>query len=131
MSSVLDSSVLVAALTDSGRTGAWAIERLSSGPVYTPGLAVVEAMNILRNLERARRIDKVEASAACDDLLRLELELLPLEPFSARVWELRHNLSAYDAWYVAAAEQLDLPLATLDRRMSRATGPRCDFLLPR
>lgn len=131
MSSVLDSSVLVAALTDSGRTGAWAIDRLSSGPVYTPGLAVVEAMNILRNLERARRIDKVEASAACDDLLRLELELLPLEPFSARVWELRHNLSAYDAWYVAAAEQLELPLATLDRRMSRATGPRCNFLLPR
>jgi predicted nucleic acid-binding protein len=43
---------------------------------------------------------------------------------------LRFNVSSYDAWYIALAEQLDAPLATLDRRLSAADGPRCRFLLP-
>jgi len=47
-----------------------------------------------------------------------------------RVWELRANLSSYDAWYVAVAELADVPLATMDLRLARATGPQCEFLLP-
>jgi predicted nucleic acid-binding protein len=48
---------------------------------------------------------------------------------AARVWELRRSITAYDACYVALAEQLRAPLATLDRKLSRASGPRCAFLL--
>ena len=47
-----------------------------------------------------------------------------------RVWELRSTVTAYDAWYVALAETLDATLATLDEKLSRATGPRCAFVVP-
>ncbi len=50
--------------------------------------------------------------------------------FAERVWQLRHSVSIYDAWYVALAEALDAPLATLDLRLTRANGPRCEFLTP-
>jgi predicted nucleic acid-binding protein len=47
-----------------------------------------------------------------------------------RVWELRKNVSAYDAWYVALAELLRAPLATLDLRLTRESGPTCSFVTP-
>jgi predicted nucleic acid-binding protein len=55
---------------------------------------------------------------------------VPFAPFAERVWELRRNITSYDAWYVAVAEAFDLPLATLDRRLSRASEPSCRFLTP-
>lgn len=60
--------------------------------------------------------------------MRTEIELHPFAPFAARVWELRHNLTAYDAWYVAVAESLGCPLVTLDGRLTRAPGPTCAVL---
>ena len=96
-----------------------------------PALAPVEATNILRRLEGARVLTRLEATAAFEDVLSLDLELVPFEPFAERVWELRRTVTSYDAWYVAVAEALKLPLATLDRRLSRAAGPSCRFLLPR
>jgi predicted nucleic acid-binding protein len=60
----------------------------------------------------------------------LDIHLFSFEPCAERVWELRHNLTSYDAWYVAVAEALDLPLATLDMRLSRARGLKCKFLTP-
>lgn len=60
----------------------------------------------------------------------LDLELLPFAPFAERVRELRANVTSYDAWYVAVAEAVDLPLATLDRRLAQADGARCRFLAP-
>jgi predicted nucleic acid-binding protein len=95
-----------------------------------PHLAQVEATNILRRLELAGRLEKLDAASALDDLRSLRIELLPLAPFMDRVWELRANLTSYDAIYVAIAEALESPLATLDIRLARATGPRCRFLLP-
>lgn len=63
-------------------------------------------------------------------LTDLPVMLHPYPPFASRVWELRNNVSAYDAWYVALAESLEAPLVTLDRRLMRATGPRCAFSVP-
>jgi predicted nucleic acid-binding protein len=51
-----------------------------------------------------------------------------VDPFAERIWELRHAITSYDAWYVAIAEALRLPLATLDKRLARARGPKCEFL---
>ncbi len=130
MSAVVDASLLVAATVDSGPEGAWAEEVASRGNLVAPDLALVEATNILRRLEAAGQLERVQAGAAAHDLLQLDLDLVPFAPFADRVWELRHNLTSYDAWYVAAAEELDLPMATLDRRLAAATGPRCRFLLP-
>ena len=58
----------------------------------------------------------------------MELHASPLGS-SERVWELRKNLTCYDAWHVALAEAFELPLATLDRRLATASGPRCEMLL--
>jgi predicted nucleic acid-binding protein len=128
LSAVTDSSVLVAALIDTGRDGVWAERVVASGDLHAPELVHVEATNILRRLERAKRISTAEANAAQVDLMHLHLELLSFDPFAERVWELRHGVTSYDAWYVAVAEALDLPLATLDKRLCRARGPRCRFM---
>lgn len=130
MSVVVDSSVLVAALIDAGPHGSWAEEILASGSLHAPDLVRAEATNILRRLERAKQIATPEANAAHDDLMQLNLEQFAFDLFADRIWELRHTLTSYDAWYVAVAEALSLPLATLDKRLSKATGPACGFLTP-
>ena len=131
MSVVVDSSVLVAALLDSGPQGLWAESIIAHGALHAPELARVEATNVLRRLERAKQITRAEANAAHDDLMQLDLELFGFDPFAERVWELRHTVISYDAWYVALAEALRLPLATLDSRLARSKGVACDFLLPK
>lgn len=120
----------MAALSDCGAEGAWAEEIVGTGGLVAPHLALAEATNILRRLELAGKLGRSEARAAAVDLRRIELDLVPFDPFADRVWELRVNVTSYDAWYIAVAEELDLPLATLDRRLAAAPGPRCIFLLP-
>ena len=130
MSAVVDASVLVAALVDTGPHGEWAEVILADGALHAPELARVETTNILRRLERAKKITTAEANAAHEDLMHLSLELFSFDPFADRVWELRHTITSYDAWYVAVAEALQLPLATLDKRLAKAKGPACEFLTP-
>ncbi len=130
MTVVIDASALVAALVDSGSEGDWADEITAGGPLLAPELVLVETTNTLRRLEASGTITRLEATSAFRDLLRLDLELLPFAPFAERVWQLRGNLTSYDAWYVAIAEAFECPLATLDRRLSQAAGPTCVFLAP-
>jgi predicted nucleic acid-binding protein len=122
--------VLVAALIDTGPHGAWAEQVLATGSLHAPELARAEATNIFRRLERANLITTPEANAAQDDLMELNIDLFPFEPFADRIWELRQNVTSYDAWYVALAEALKLPLATLDEPLSRSNGVTCKFLMP-
>jgi predicted nucleic acid-binding protein len=129
LSTVIDASVLVAATVDSGPAGTWAEEVLSGAPLFGPELILVETTNTIRRLERAKRISTLEANSAHDDHMQLDIELLPFRPFSERIWELRHELSSYDAWYIAVAEALGLPLATLDRTLTKSKRPSCKFLL--
>ena len=130
MTVVVDASVLVAVLVDAGPDGEWAESALADDTLAGPELVLVEASNILRRLERAGDISRLEATSSHGDLIRLELELFRFAPFAERVWALRNNLTSYDAWYVALAEALDCPLLTLDARMSRASGVRCEILTP-
>jgi len=130
MSAVIDASVAVAALIDVGPYGTWAEQVMETAPLHAPELIRVEVTNILRRLERARQISTAEANAAHEDFMELDIELFSFEPFSDRVWELRHGVTSYDAWYVAVAEALALPLATLDEHLCRAKGPKCEFLAP-
>jgi predicted nucleic acid-binding protein len=123
--------MLVAALVDSGPAGKWAERILGSGTLYAPQLARVEVANILRRLERAGQISMPEANSAYDDFMQLSIEQFSFDPFADRIWELRHAVTSYDAWYVAVAEALGLPLATLDARLSKVTGPICGFITPR
>lgn len=91
---------------------------------------MVETTNLLRRLERVGKITTAEANAAFEDLTDLNLDFFEFEPFGDRIWALRHTLTSYDAWYIAVAEALELPLATLDERLTRAEGPTCRFLTP-
>ena len=130
MTTVIDASILVAALVDSGTDGLWAESVIAQDDLAGPELVLAEASNILRRFELAGQITRAEATKAHNDLLLLDLELFPFAPFAQRVWALRDNVTSYDAWYVALAEALDSQLATLDIRLSRAKGPTCEFLVP-
>ncbi|HEX9681715.1 MAG TPA: PIN domain-containing protein [Acidimicrobiales bacterium] len=127
MTIVADASVVVAALVDSGPDGRWAEQQLTSGVLAGPHLLPAEVANVLRRAAGAQEITEDTASLAHADLLDLRLELFSYEIFAPRIWELRHNLTAYDAWYVAVAELLEAPLATLDGRLASAPGPRCEI----
>jgi predicted nucleic acid-binding protein len=127
---VADASFVTAALVDGGADGRWADGLLSSEDLVAPHLLPVEVASILRRASLAGDISSDTASMAHSDLLSLRVDLFPYAPFAVRVWELRANVSTYDAWYVALAEALGARLATLDRKLSRAGGPRCEFVLP-
>lgn len=130
MTIVLDASVIIAALIDTGPVGAWAEAQIDEGPLAAPHLMPVEAANILRRSVLSGDVSADAASLAHHDLLSLRLELFSYSVCAERVWELRSTVTAYDAWYVALAETLGASLATLDVRLSRAAGPRCTFALP-
>ena len=127
---VIDASFVVAALVDSGAEGAWAEGLLAVDTLAAPHLMPVEVANILRGAVLSGDVSADNAAMAHADLLALRVELFPYAPFATRVWELRNNVTSYDAWYVALAESLDTELATLDVRLSRANGPRCGFRIP-
>jgi predicted nucleic acid-binding protein len=126
---IIDASMVVAALVDSGRDGRWAEALLVSDSLAAPHLLTAEASNILRRSALAGAISPEQASLAHADLLDLRVELFPYAPFASRIWELRENVTCYDAWYVAVAEALSAPLATLDIRLTKAPGPHCRFLV--
>jgi predicted nucleic acid-binding protein len=130
MTLVIDSSVVVAALVDSGEAGTWADHLLATDDLAAPHLMPVEVANVLRRAVAAGEISPDTAALAHADLLSLRVELFGYEPFATRVWELRVNVTAYGGWYVALAESLDARLATLDLRLAKAPGPHCHFVTP-
>lgn len=130
MTVVVDASVVVAALVDSGIGGQWAEDVLGRDILAAPHLMPVEAANIFRRAARAGDLPAEIATLTHHDLVQQNVVLFPYEPLAGRIWQLRANLTAYDAWYVALAETLEVPLVTLDRRMARSHGPTCAFRLP-
>ena len=129
MTIVVDASVVVAALVDSGSSGKWSEEIIAQDGLIAPELLLVETTNVLRRLERTSAISHSEAAAAQRDLLRLDMQYLPFLPVADQVWKLRHNYTSYDATYIAIAETFAAPLATLDVRLSQQKAT-CQFLTP-
>jgi predicted nucleic acid-binding protein len=130
MTLVVDSSAVVAALVDGGSDGEWARAELDRTGLAAPHLMPVEVANILRRTVHAGLVTADAGALAHGDLVQLRVELFPYEPFADRVWQLRDNLTAHDAWYVALAEVLSADLVTLDARIARAAGLRCSVRLP-
>jgi predicted nucleic acid-binding protein len=127
---VCDASALVAVLLDSGADGAWAAAQLGDARLAAPDLVTYETANVIRRTELAQLISADLAAQAHADLLDLAVELWPYELLAPRVWELRHNLSVYDAAYVAVAERLGATLVTLDARIAGAPGLQCAIACP-
>lgn len=125
---VVDASVVVSALIDDGPTGRWSEDLMRQEVLAAPTLLPAEVTNVLRRAEIASQVSAETAAQAFADLLALPVQLYTFDVVATRVWELRASVTAYDAWYVALAEALEAPLATLDERLTRAAGPQCRFL---
>jgi len=123
---VVDASVLAPALADDGEDGDRARGRLQGEQLAAPELIDLEVLSILRRAARAKRLDDRRSGQALDDLAALPMQRVPHLPLLDRVWQLRDNVSSYDASYVALAEALDAVLLTADRRLAKAVGMLCE-----
>lgn len=124
---VVDASVLVNAVADDAPEGDMARARLlAAAGLHAPHLVDLEVLSVLRRAVAARKLDARRAKLAIDDLVDLRLTRYPHVPFVRRIWELRENLTPYDAAYVALAEELDCPLVTADARLAQAPGLPCE-----
>jgi len=122
---VVDASVLATALGDDGPDGDRARDRLRGERLSAPELVDLEVTSVLRRQVQSNAADLRRAALALADLVAMPLRRAPHRPLLARCWELRDNLTVYDASYVALAEALDVTLLTGDRRLARAPGLRC------
>jgi predicted nucleic acid-binding protein len=122
---VVDASAILEVLL---RTpDAHAVEKRLFDPdetLHAPHLLDVEVAQVVRRYAANGEIDGQRGSALLDDLAVIPVHRYPHDVLLPRVWELRNNLTAYDAVYVALAEALGAPLLTRDRRLAGAAGHR-------
>ncbi len=124
---VVDASTAVLGLLNDGDARRY----LAREAFACPHLADVEIVHALRARVRLGQLDAVDAERAVAAWARLGMYRVPVVGLLERIWELRENLSAYDATYVAVAETLDTPLVTADARLARAPGPTCPITVVR
>ena len=130
MTLVVDASVVVAALTSETPDGEWARTAMQGASLMAPTHLHVEVSNYLRRLVLAGHFPRDLAALVHEELVLLRVQTVSFEALAPRVWAVHPNVTAYDAAYVALAEELEVPLVTLDRRLARAVGPTCEFRLP-
>lgn len=129
--SVVDASVFVDALVGAGPAGSSARKELSDVAVLeVPAIFGAEACSALRALVSRGELAAIRAATALELIRTVRAVRYPFEPFARRAWELRDNLTVYDAWYVALAEWLDTDLVTADEALVSAPGPRCSVRRP-
>lgn len=126
---VVDASVVATALADDDAGGRHVRERIAGERLAAPELLDLEVVSVFRRLCAAGTLTAERAEAAVIDLHDLRVQRVPHRSLLARCWELRKNVTIYDAAYIALAESLDVPLLTADRRLVSAPGAQCGFEL--
>ena len=124
----IDANAVVAMLVDDGELGSMSRRHYSSHDFAAPDLMHFEVNSVLRKLCQLKTLTRRVAEHALHDLEALRISTVPYSDIGQRMWELRDNLTAYDASYVAVAELFDVELLTFDGRIQRAPGPRCGFV---
>jgi len=130
MTVVIDASVAVAGLVPGSAHSDWAREVLGHDDLVGPELLALEVLNILRKAVLRGDLSARVGEDIAADLGDLVDSFLSTASLCTRMWELHSNVTSYDASYVVLAEALGAPLATLDRAVASAHGPRCQFLVP-
>lgn len=127
---VVDASVLTAFyVSDDPRRVAVAGRLAAGDALFAPAHVDVEVVSALRGLSRVSIAVQRSAARALMHLAGFPLRRMPLAPLLERIWQLRDNVTASGAAYVALAERLECALVTCDERLVSATGPRCAFEL--
>lgn len=127
MSVVADASVIVELLTD---PDAHLFRRRDLRTGWAPHLVDAEVGHAIRRQSAAGSLPAAQAQRAIARLARLPLLRVPHAALLERAWELRENVTFYDALYVSLAERLQVPLLTLDERLAAAPGLRCSVEVP-
>lgn len=123
---VLDASLVANLVGDDGEDGRRARSLVAdSGEASMPDLVDVETVAVLRKLWLSGTLDDARFEAALADLADLPFARYPTLPLMQRAYELRANVTAYDAAYIALAEALGCDLVTTDGRLARAPGIQC------
>ena len=123
---VVDASVLANALCDAGQDGRTARDELRmAGDFSAPDLVDIEVTSVLRKRWLAGAVSDDRFAQAIEHLRQLDFERVPSVRLVRRAFELRANVTPYDAMYVALAEVLNCELITGDMRLAVVTGPRC------
>ncbi|WP_420435870.1 type II toxin-antitoxin system VapC family toxin [Candidatus Poriferisodalis sp.] len=126
---VVDASVAVPAVAEFGDRGTSALLRIHQDRSLAPHILDLEVTHVLRSMCTRGELSERVARRGLQKLLSLKIIRVAHEPLLARCWELRHNVSAYDASYVALAEQTGATLLTRDVRLARAPGIECEVEL--
>lgn len=125
---VVDASVLANALIDDGPVGDRSrAELIRDAHWAAPGHLVVETFSAVRGRYLGRKIGHGRAQDALEALTSSTIELLSTMPLLPRMWQLRANVSGYDAAYIAAAETYECPLVTCDARLTHMSRLRCEI----
>lgn len=124
---MIDTSGVVDFLLGDGAAGEVEALMVREGELAAPGLVVFETLAVLRREALRGRLPEARATSAVEDLGDLPLELFPALPLRRRAWELRPNLTAADALFVALAEQIGEPLATKDASLAAAAEEHADL----
>lgn len=123
---VLDASVLTEVFKDE-ELHFEAVRLLEAHRASVPDIVYPEVVSSLRRSARRKEMSESHFMDAVDLLIRLPVKPYPTRHLMTRAFELHHNLTPYDASYVALAESLGCPLVTTDRRLASAPGPRCEI----
>ncbi len=126
---VVDASVLVSAVADDEASGIVAREAIAYGPLAAPEIIDLEVVAGIRRLRRAELLSDERCSSALVALATAPVDRWTHATLISRIWDLRHNVSPYDASYIALSEALGGTLVTADRRLASAPGIRCEVEL--
>lgn len=123
---VVDTSAILAALVGRPIIRTLAERLASDGDLHAPHLIDVELIHALRRLVLKGDLTEDRAEDCRTDFADLVVVRYPHQPLANRMWELRHNLTAYDSAFVALSETLGVPLVTCDARLAESPGHRAD-----